>query len=94
VYATIFSSQANYQFDKQRYPNILGGSGGVLVGENNSRTIVNMSVHKKFMDDKLKVSLFGNDIFNTGIVASTSSLSVTTLSQIEGMYGASISYKF
>ena len=99
MYATIFSSQAYYQYELQRYPNTTGlgaDNPGLIVGTDKSRTIVNMSVKKSFMDDKLQLSVFGNDIFNTGIIASTGngSLENVTLSQIRGMYGAVVSYKF
>jgi outer membrane receptor for ferrienterochelin and colicin len=93
LYATTFNSQSNYEYDLQRYPNIIS-QGGIIVGRNNSRTIVNMSVHKIILDDKLKISLFGNDIFNSGIIANSTAYGNVTLSQIRAMYGASIAYKF
>tara|TARA_B100000809_G_scaffold90822_1_gene89353 strand:+ start:7386 stop:9851 length:2466 start_codon:yes stop_codon:yes gene_type:complete len=93
LYATTFNSQSNYEYDLQRYPNIIS-PGGIIVGRNNSRTIVNMSVHKRIMDDKLRISLFGNDVFNSGIIANSTAYGNVTLSQIRAMYGASIAYKF
>jgi hypothetical protein len=93
LYATTFSSQSNYQYDLQRYPNIIS-PGGIVVADNNNRTIINMSIHKRLLEDKLKISLFGNDIFNPGIVANSTAYGNVTLSQIRGMYGASVAYKF
>jgi len=94
IYASKFSTQANYNYEAQRYPNILGSSGGVTVADDNSRTIINMKLRKTFMDKKLTTYIFGNDIFNEGIITNTNTLGSVTLSQVGGMYGVGISYKF
>jgi outer membrane cobalamin receptor len=97
MYATPFATQANYQYELQRFPNAVGlgsDNGGLVVGADKSRTIVSMSLNKRLLDDKLTISVFGNDIFNTGMIASTLAISDVTLSQMAGMYGGKVSYKF
>ncbi len=46
------------------------------------------------MDNAMSVYAFGNDIFNSGIIANTNNLNNATLSQIGAMDGAGINYKF
>jgi len=93
LYATQFDTDGNYIYELQRYPNIVSNE-GITVAENNSRTIINLKLQKSLMNKRMKISLFGNDIFNDGIIANTNIFSNVTLSQIGRMYGASISYKF
>ncbi len=93
VYASKFSSQANYDFINQRYPSILSG-GGTKVASNSDRTFINFRAEKMFMDDMLTVYAFGNDITNKGMVASTSALDNATLSQIGALYGVGVAVNF
>lgn len=94
IYATNFATESYYNYEQQRYPNILNDNLGTLVAENNSRTIINFKIDKYLLDNKLNIYMFGNDIFNEGLIANTSSLSNVTLSQIGSMFGLGANYKF
>lgn len=94
IYATKTNTDAQYQFDNQRYIPVLGGK-GQTIARNSDRTILNFKVEKKFDDKKLSVYVFGNDILNTkGIIEATSAVTNVTLSQIKAMYGIGASYNF
>jgi outer membrane receptor for ferrienterochelin and colicin len=98
IHASEFATQSNYILDQERYENIVESTvvdniNATTIAENNSRTIVNLRLNKKLMDDKLDVFVFGNDIFNKGIIANTNQISNVTLSQIGAMYGFGVNYK-
>lgn len=93
VYADKFNTQADYNYENQRYIGVLGGT-GTTVAENSTRLIFNLRAEKTLMDDAMSVFVFGNDIFNSGIIANTNNLNNATLSQIGAMYGLGINYKF
>ncbi len=96
VFTSEYSSQGRYEYLYQRNQNILGvgTSEGVVVAENDSRTIINFKLSKNMLDDKLNIYIFGNDILNTGRIEATSSLEVATLSQTRSMFGIGAQYKF
>ena len=93
IYATKFASENNYDYVKQRHPNIITPDSGTKIATNSERTIVNLRLEKKFLDDKLSVYAFGQDIFNEGKVANTELIRNVTLSQIRAMYGLGVIYK-
>jgi hypothetical protein len=93
IYATKSNTQATYQYQFQRYTPILG-SQGLVIATNSSRTIFNFKVEKKFMDKKLSVFVFGNDVFNDGLLETSARITNVTLSQIKAMYGLGINYNF
>lgn len=95
IYATEYRSQANYQVNAERYENLaIGEQGSVIVSPNQDRTIVNLRLEKKMMDDKVSVYGFGQDIFNKGIQAYADPIFYATRHQIKGMYGLGLNYKF
>lgn len=93
IYATKSYTQTTYQYQFQRYTPILG-SQGLVIATNSSRTIFNFKVEKKFMDKKLSVYVFGNDVFNDGLLETSARITNVTLSQIKAMYGLGINYNF
>ncbi|MFY0624756.1 MAG: TonB-dependent receptor plug domain-containing protein [Reichenbachiella sp.] len=93
IYATEFSTQAEYRFDQERYENVAIGEPSTTIAANDSRTIVNLRIEKTFLDNQLAVYAFGNDIFNDGMIAATDNVYNVTLSQIGAMYGAGIQYR-
>lgn len=93
IYATKYKSQGTYDYVNQRNPSVIFG-GGLETGVDQSRTIINLKLSKSMLEDKLNVYIFGNDIFNEGIIANTNTLAATTLSQIAGMYGIGLDYQF
>lgn len=94
LYASKFGTESSYDFEQQRHPNILTRSTGQIVATNNSRTIFSLRLERNFLDENLNVYLFGNDIFNEGIVGNTTALSNVTLSKVGGMFGLGANYKF
>lgn len=97
VFASEFNTQSDYNYELQRYVSLLGtqfGETGTTVSENSSRFIFNLRAQKSFMDNAMSVYAFGNDIFNSGIIANTNNLNNVTLNQIGAMYGLGINYKF
>ncbi|MGL1888799.1 MAG: TonB-dependent receptor plug domain-containing protein [Reichenbachiella sp.] len=91
-----------YVFATERYKNVVESDLGSIIGDrvtytkianNDARTIINLRVEKAFLDDKLSVYVFGNDITNSGGLQRTDPLRNTTLSQIGAMYGAGLNYK-
>ncbi len=93
VHASTFSTESTYDYVNQRYVGILGGN-GTAVSTKQNRTIVNLKVEKKFMQGRMGVYAFGNDIFNDGMIANTNSLTNATLSKIGAKFGAGISMDF
>lgn len=94
IYATEYNISNSYRFDDERYQNIasssLEPSSSTLVENVDSRTIVNLRLEKSFLDNSLKIYLFGNDIFNEGAIANTFRARNATIHQIAGMYGAGL----
>ena len=94
IYADVHGTEADYKYNDERYTLITVPETGSVVAKNDSRTIFNLRVAKKLMNDNLLLYAFGNDIFNKGIVANTDFLNSTTLSKIAAMYGLGIKYNF
>ena len=94
IYATKFATQSEYKFNSERYENLFLEDGTATIGNDNSRTIVNLRIEKLLLEDKLSVYAFGNDIFNEGLIANTNAINNVTISQIKGMYGLGANYKF
>ncbi|MCV9389335.1 TonB-dependent receptor plug domain-containing protein [Reichenbachiella ulvae] len=93
-----FRTESSYIYDSERYASLIEnvvfpGYDGATVAENSSRTIINLRVEKKFVEDKLSVYAFGNDISNTGMIADTDNIRNATLSQIGAMYGIGLNYR-
>ena len=94
IYATTFNTDQSYNYTSERYANLFTMDGNGTASPNNSRTIVNLRIEKKLLDNKLSVYAFGNDVFNEGMVAYTNAVSKVALSKIGGMYGLGANYKF
>lgn len=97
VFASEFNTQADYNYELQRYVSLLGsqfGESGTTVSKNSSRFIFNLRVEKKVLNEALSIYAFGNDVFNQGIIAQTNNLNNATLSQVGAMYGLGFNYKF
>ncbi len=93
IHASEFRTQANYVTDKERYENIAIGESNTKIAPNSSRTIVNLRLEKKMINDKLTLYAFGNDITNRGIIADTNNIYNVTLSKIGAMYGFGINFR-
>lgn len=94
IYGTKFNSQANYVVDQERFENIaIPDPNAVVVAPDNDRTIINLRLEKKWLDDQLTTYIFGNDIFNEGIEANTRPVFNVTRSQIGAMFGFGLNYK-
>lgn len=95
IYGTKFNSQGNYLTSQERYDNIaIPDPTTVVVAPDNDRTIINLRVEKKWLDDQLTTYVFGNDIFNEGIEANSRPVFNVTRSQIGAMFGLGLNYKF
>jgi outer membrane cobalamin receptor len=97
IQTTKFRTEASYRFEDERYQNIISSDLEITpstdIAPNDSRTIVNLRIEKSLMNDNLSIYLFGNDIFNDGIIANTNNISNVTVSQIAGMYGIGLNYR-
>ncbi|UXP30792.1 TonB-dependent receptor plug domain-containing protein [Reichenbachiella agarivorans] len=100
IQTSTFKTESAYYLETERYPTLIENELSpattplpTLVAENAPRTIVNLRVEKKLLDEKLSIYVFGNDITNSGKVADTDHLRYTTLSQIGAMYGAGLNYR-
>lgn len=94
IYGTSFNSQSNYMVNQERYENIATSeAGSVVIAPDGERTIINLRVEKKWLDDQLTAYVFGNDIFNDGIEANTNQVYNVTRSQIGAMFGLGLNYK-
>ncbi len=95
---TKFQTQSTYQFDNERHDNVLEaqftGKVGDVVAKDDTRTIVNLRVEQPFLDKKMKIYVFGNDITNPASIEDTDNIRNVTLSQIGSMYGLGLNYKF
>ncbi len=92
-----FRSEARYRFDDERYQNLISSSfeasPSTMVGENDTRTILNLRLEKSFSNNRFTAHIFGNDLLNEGIIERTNQVYNVTLSQIGRMYGAGLSYR-
>ena len=101
LHASISKTEASYVHGLERYVNpfelqLPAGPNSpemTTVAKNSTRTIVNLRLEKKLLEDKLSVYVFGNDITNKGIVADTEDLRNATLHQIGAMFGLGLNYK-
>ncbi len=103
VWASEFRTETKYRYENQRYITIYGEgkeainpiyNQGTTIAENSSRFIFNIRAEKNLLEDALSVFVFGNDIFNSGLIAHTDELHNATMSQIGAMYGLGVNYKF
>jgi hypothetical protein len=94
IYADVHGTEAVYRYNDERYTLITFPETGSLVAQNDSRTIFNMRIAKKLMNDNLLIYAYGNDLFNKGIVANTDFLYSTTLSKIAAKYGVGLKFNF
>jgi outer membrane receptor for ferrienterochelin and colicin len=92
IYASKFATQSTYRFNDERYPVLTFPEDATVIAKNNTRTIVNLRVEKKMMNNNLSIYAFGNDIFNKGMIEDTNNIYNTTLSKIGAMYGVGIIY--
>lgn len=95
IYGTQFNSQGNYLVSQERYQNIaVPEPNAVVVAPDSDRTIINLRLEKKWLEDQLTTYIFGNDIFNEGIEANSKPVFNATRSQIGAMFGLGLNYKF
>lgn len=93
IYTTKTRTQADYDYEKQRYISILGGA-ATQIAPDASRIILDLKLQRHFFNKKLILSVFANDLTNQGFIAQTSILQDVTLSKIGAMYGVGLNYKF
>ncbi|PIB34330.1 hypothetical protein BFP72_02280 [Reichenbachiella sp. 5M10] len=102
IQTSSFWTESYYYYDTERYPTLIEGqlptdppaTPATLVAKNSGRTIINLRLEKKLMNEKLSLYIFGNDITNSGNVADTDNIrNATTLSRIGAMYGGGINYR-
>lgn len=84
-----------YQPQNQRYEPLFGDNQyRELFGEQENRLVLNCRIDKFFVDDKLNLFVFGNDILSSPFVESSNQIATTYPRQVGGMYGIGINYKF
>lgn len=93
-----FNTESNYIYDAERYATLVEDVvfpdyEHTVIAKNSSRTIINLRVEKKFIEDQLSVYAFGNDVTNNGMIADADNLRTATLSQIGAMYGIGVNYR-
>ncbi|MBU2912792.1 TonB-dependent receptor plug domain-containing protein [Reichenbachiella agariperforans] len=100
IQTSAFWTESNYYYDTERYPTLTEESlppattSPTVVAKNSGRTIVNLRLEKKLLNDKISLYVFGNDITNTGNVSDTDNIrNAATLSRIGAMYGAGLNYR-
>lgn len=96
IYGTKSNTQANYIVQDERYENVAISEPDTrsVIAMDADRTIVNMRLEKRWLDNKLSTYVFANDMFNDGREANTRNVFNTTRSQISAMYGIGLNYKF
>ncbi len=97
IHTSRFNTQAEYRFSDERYENLITPDLEVtpssIIAKNGSRTIVSLRLEKRFIEDRLSIYAFGNDLFNNGMIANTNQITNVTISQIARMYGVGLNYK-
>lgn len=86
-----------YEYDLQRFDPLYGDQARTyksVIGNNNSRTIINVKIDKSILNKKLDLFVFGNDITSSPFVESVNQLTTVYPRQIGGMYGLGVSYNF
>ncbi|MEM9340449.1 MAG: TonB-dependent receptor plug domain-containing protein, partial [Bacteroidota bacterium] len=75
IRTSIFNTFDGYSFEQERYANPLGlpetGTDFTRIAVSDERLIVNIRFEKSLASDRLDAYIFGNDVFNRGIVAGT-----------------------
>ncbi|MEP2023530.1 MAG: TonB-dependent receptor [Reichenbachiella sp.] len=95
IYGTKFNTQGNYLVNQERFENIaISEPNTVSIAPDNDRTIINLRIEKKWLDNQLTTYVFGNDIFNEGIEANSKPVFNVTRSQIGAMFGLGLNYNF
>lgn len=98
LYATAFYNKfgtvnPRYQFDQQRFEPFFGDTAQAFdVGRNDSRAIVNFKLNKT-ISDNLSVYLYGNDVFSSPFVESTSVLTLVYPRQVGRMIGLGLTFE-
>ncbi|MEM6829855.1 MAG: hypothetical protein AAF551_05020, partial [Bacteroidota bacterium] len=91
-----FNTADDYSYEAERYGNPIDFPEPVsfaTIAASDERTLVNLRIEKSFMSNRLDAYLFGNDVFNKGIVAGTFGSTSVSASRIGAMFGAGVNLK-
>ncbi|MCP4520747.1 MAG: TonB-dependent receptor plug domain-containing protein [Cytophagales bacterium] len=97
LYASTYYRKGSYEYEKQRYTNILGpdiNASGSSIGNISDRHILNVKISKSFLDKTLTVYAFGNDLLNSGTWEQAEELEAQTTVRTTRMIGLGATYKF
>lgn len=83
-----------YSHNYKKYKTILIGESNEITGsKHDNRFILTFKINKAFLNNLLRVNLYGSDILSKPFVENTNSIKTLYSSQVGGLFGVGLTYK-